>query len=248
MTALKFSERAHRYWLDGKPIPGVTTILGKGLPKPAIPYWAARTVAEYVTDNPDGVEQLRTLGRGPMVAALKGIPWQVRDEAAIRGTEVHALAERLVLGEAVEVPEHVHGHVDGYARWLDTVNLTPLATEAPCYHRAEWYAGTFDLLAEMNGETWLLDVKTSSGIYGNYALQLAAYASAEAMVIDGEDHPIPPVHHIGALHVTDAGTSLHVFRNDDGTTALGHAWKYFRHVKYIVTAIPHIDSWSMNND
>jgi hypothetical protein len=28
-----------------------------------------------------------------MVAALKEIPWQKRDEAAIRGTDVHALAE-----------------------------------------------------------------------------------------------------------------------------------------------------------
>ena len=62
---LKFSPKAHRYWLDGKPIPGVTTLIGKGLPKPALPNWAARTVAEYVVDNPEQVDQLRSLGRGP---------------------------------------------------------------------------------------------------------------------------------------------------------------------------------------
>ena len=33
--SLKFSERAHKYWLDGRPVPGVTTLIGKGLPKPA---------------------------------------------------------------------------------------------------------------------------------------------------------------------------------------------------------------------
>src|SRR5690606_13872332 len=64
-VSLKFSPKAHRYWIDGKPAPGVTTILGKGIPKPAIPYWAARTVAEYVADEPEKVEALRAAGRDP---------------------------------------------------------------------------------------------------------------------------------------------------------------------------------------
>ena len=33
---LKFSQASHRYWLDGKPVPGVTTVIGV-LDKPAIP-------------------------------------------------------------------------------------------------------------------------------------------------------------------------------------------------------------------
>ena len=33
---LRFSEATHRYWLDGKPVPGVTGIIGV-LDKPAIP-------------------------------------------------------------------------------------------------------------------------------------------------------------------------------------------------------------------
>ena len=55
MTAgLVFYPKSHRYKLDGAWVPGVTTLIGKGLPKPALPYWAARTVAEWVADNPDG--------------------------------------------------------------------------------------------------------------------------------------------------------------------------------------------------
>ena len=76
--SLQFQPKAHRYRLDGKAVPGVTTILGV-LDKPALPKWAAGAVAEYVADHPDGVEHLRTIGRGPMVSALKGIPWQARD-------------------------------------------------------------------------------------------------------------------------------------------------------------------------
>jgi hypothetical protein len=112
---LRFTAKTHRYFLDGSPIPGVTTLIGKGLPKPALVYWSAKTVAEWVADNPDGVEAFRATGRGPMVAALKEIPWQKRDEAAIRGTDVHALAERVIRGEAVEVPEHL-AEADGARR------------------------------------------------------------------------------------------------------------------------------------
>ena len=63
-TGLKFYEASHRYKLDGQWVPGVTTILGV-LDKPAIPKWAASQVAEYVADNPDAVEHLRDMGRGP---------------------------------------------------------------------------------------------------------------------------------------------------------------------------------------
>ena len=48
---IKFSEKAHRYWLDGKHIPGVTTLIKGGIPAPALTYWAARTVAEWVADH-----------------------------------------------------------------------------------------------------------------------------------------------------------------------------------------------------
>ena len=90
--SLVFYPKSHRYRLDGDWVPGVTTLIGKGLPKPALPYWAARTVAEWVVGNPDLTEEIKRLGGGrPAVAFLKELPWHKRDEAAIRGTDVHAL-------------------------------------------------------------------------------------------------------------------------------------------------------------
>ena len=53
---LKFAAKSHRYWCDGKPIQGVTTLLKGGLPKDALMYWSAKMVAEYVADRPDDVE------------------------------------------------------------------------------------------------------------------------------------------------------------------------------------------------
>ena len=236
MTTLKFNAKSHRYWLDGKPIPGVTTLLGKGLPKPALPYWSAKTVAEYVIDNPDGVEALRAMGRGPAVAALKGVPWEKRDEAAVRGTDVHALAEDVLHGREVDVPEHLVAHVEGYARWVDAFQVEPILTERQVASRSLWYAGTFDAIVTIHGETWLLDWKTSKGVYGSTALQLAAYAGAEFFVNQlGDEMPLPPIDRLGVVHVTEAGTCLRPVKDKDA------AWKDWRHVSWVASRIPFID-------
>jgi hypothetical protein len=38
------------------------------------------------------------------------------------------------------------------------------------------FAGTADIVCKMNGETWLIDIKTSNSIHKSYDLQLASYA------------------------------------------------------------------------
>jgi len=211
-VTLKFNAKTHRYWLDGKPIPGVTGLIKGGIPAPALTYWSARTVAEYVADNAEHVEQLRVMGRGPMVAALKEVPWQARDEAAIRGTDVHALAERLVHGDEVDVPEHLADHVEGYVRWLDTWQPTVVLTEQSVANSTHWYAGRFDLIADIAATRWLLDVKTAKGVYGENALQCDAYRNAEFYVSDDDPDthlPMPEgIERLGVIHVTAAGSQL----------------------------------------
>ena len=239
--SLKFYPASHRYRLDGAWVPGVTTLIGKGLPKPALPYWAARTVAEWVADNPDLTEDLKRMGgRGPAVAYLKELPWQKRDEAAIRGTDVHALAEKVVNGEEVDVPEHLAAHVQGYVDWLDTTDLVPILTERPVASRQWQYAGTFDLIARMDGKVWLLDVKTSSDVYGSTALQLTAYGNAEFYLDqDNTEQPLPAVERYGVLHVTDYGTTLHYLPADQNEAA----WKDFLHVQFVGRRAKEIDTY-----
>ena len=242
MTAgLVFYPKSHRYKLDGAWVPGVTGLIGKGLPKPALPYWAARTVAEWVADNQDLTEELKRMGgRGPAIAFLKELPWQKRDEAAIRGTDVHALAEKVVNGEEVDVPEHLAAHVQGYVDWLDTTDLVPILTERPVASRQWQYAGTFDLIARMDGKVWLLDVKTSSDVYGSTALQLTAYGNAEFYLDqDNTEQPLPAVERYGVLHVTDYGTTLHYLPADQNEAA----WKDFLHVQFVGRRAKEIDTY-----
>jgi hypothetical protein len=212
VNGLKFYEASHRYKLDGQWVPGVTTILGV-LDKPAIPKWAATQVAEYVADNPDGVDTLRQMGRGPMVQALKGLPWAKRDTAAVRGTDVHDFAERIVKGETVEVPEHLAGYVEGAVAFMDDYGITPVLVEAVVGSREHRYAGKLDLIADSTRHPRAIyDYKTTaSGIYGSTAWQNAAYAFAEFHGEGGVETPMADLHIEASfgVHLRPDGYSVH---------------------------------------
>ncbi len=192
--------KGHTYQVDGVKYDGVTTLISKGLPKPALMYWSARTVAEYVADNLDQVTGMAGMGRASIVAALKEVPWTQRDAAAAKGTEVHKLAEQLAAGVEVEVPEHLAGYVDSCVRFLDDYKVDPICVEAVVASRRWRYAGTADLFAELtlpSGETVraVADYKTAaSGIWPDVALQLAAYRNAEVYLDPGgAEREIAPI-------------------------------------------------------
>jgi hypothetical protein len=193
---LHFYEASHRYKLDGQWVPGVTSILGV-LDKPALPKWAAGMVAEYVADNPDGVEHLRSMGRGPMIYALKGLPWEKRDTAGTRGNLLHDYAEALLLGEEVDVDDEHIPVMEHAIAFMEDWRIEPLLIEAPCASRAHQWAGTLDLIAKYRRPDTheegvaIFDWKSGKALYAEYAWQLNAYAHAEFHGLDGNESPIP---------------------------------------------------------
>lgn len=60
---------------------------------------------------------------------LQGARYAEKDAAANRGTQVHALAEELVAGKAVQAPDEIAGHVEAYARFLDEFQVAPVDVE-----------------------------------------------------------------------------------------------------------------------
>jgi len=202
--------RGHAYYLDGKKLPGVTTILGDGLAKPALINWAAKTVAGYAIDHWDELGESTPSQR---LKVLEKAHYADRDAAGKRGTEVHHLAEKLGAGQEVTVPEELAGHVAAYVKFLDDHDIDVLFTETPAVSLTKWpYAGTFDLIAEFPrlGQTLLCDVKTArSGVFPDNALQLAAYRfSTHYLGGDGELHPMPEVDGCAVIHVRADGYSL----------------------------------------
>jgi hypothetical protein len=201
---LKFYEASHRYKLDGQWVPGVTTILGV-LDKPALPKWAAASVAEYVADNREAVEHLYAAGRGPMVAALKAIPWQKRDDAADRGTRLHDIADQIVRGKDVDVPDHLIPVVENVLKFMDDYDIEPQLVEVPVGSRQGKYGGKLDLIA--NDAIW--DYKSTKRIYETTALQNAAYAFAEFHGEDGGEKPLPLVKASYGVHIRPDGYDVY---------------------------------------
>lgn len=173
------------HWYEdatGARIPGVTTILGDGLPKPALIAWAANVTAEAAVNRWDELGDMPVSDR---LKLLKGVRYAEKDAAARRGTEVHTLAERIIHGEEVEVPDELAGHVDSYMRFLDQWDPQPVLVEATVYSRPYGFAGTLDMVADMaDGRRLLVDLKTTrSGVFGEVAYQLAAYRYADRVLM-----------------------------------------------------------------
>lgn len=228
---LVFYPKSHRYKLDGEWATGVTTALNKGIAKPFLIDWAAREVARYAADNLDTLNDLPDAES--VYDLLRQAHNRTRDKAAVRGNDVHELAERLVHGEEIDVPEHLVGYVEGYARFLDAWQPTPIFTERPCANRKWRYAGTPDAGVVLpSGERLLMDWKTGRGVYGEFAMQLAAYKNAEFYLDEGDktEVPMPEFDGLAVVHVTPTGTD--VFRVADPVAA----WKDFLHVLWVARA------------
>jgi hypothetical protein len=204
----------------GLRIPGVTTINGDGLPKPALVNWAATVTAEYAVDHWD---ELTAMPPATRLKELNGARWKSNDEGKNRGTQVHKLAEVLVRGDRVAIPEGLEGYVESYVQFLNDFDVRPVEVERTIYSQKHRYCGTFDLIADLldsedlvidpevrSRERWLLDVKTArSGIFGEAALQLAGYRFAEFMVDDDDElSEMPEVDRCGAVHVRPDGYDL----------------------------------------
>jgi hypothetical protein len=205
----------------GARVPGVSTIIGDGIPKKALINWAANATAEYAVDHWDNLTDLPPSAR---MKELQGARYAVSDAAANKGTQVHKLAERLVHGDKVAVPAGLEGHVESYVAFLDEFDVQPILVERTVWSPEHNYCGTFDLIAQLldpddpepdetlrERNTWLLDIKTNrSGIFGETALQLAAYRYAELVIGEGgeEDGPLPLIDLTGAVHVRADGYDL----------------------------------------
>lgn len=201
------------YYKDatGQRVPGVTTIIDNGPRKKAIENWNATATAEYAIDN---WAELGDLAPAARLKRLTGARYETTDKAKNRGTEVHKAAEKLLAGKPAQVPEEIAGHVEAYARFLDEFKVGPAHVEFSCVSYRWGYAGTADLCAwvqlpDRGRSLLLMDLKTSrSGIFGETALQLAAYRFADKWVVDGAEIDPAEVDHCAGIHVRGDGYQL----------------------------------------
>lgn len=246
--------RNHGYTINGNKAIGVTTALSKGLPKPNLLAWAARCAAEeavqmmgyddigmdlWFTDQ--GVTDYNQRDKH-LLNYLKNAHIRKRDHAAVRGTKVHAIAERLVLGDEVEVPEELIGHVQSCAQFMTDWKVRPLLVENVVGSYQWGFAGTFDLVGELpDGRRVLFDYKTgASGIWPETALQLAAYRNADTYVAsDGTEIPMKEVGitECKAVWVRADGYDVIPLNTDAAV------FKAFLHILQVAKNVDHMGGW-----
>lgn len=200
--------RSHFYKdAAGTRVPGVTTIIDGGNPKPALINWAANATADATVDAWDVLSGMSPAKRLDWMRKARYIE---KDAASKRGTEIHGFGEALVHGEEVNVPEELVGYVESYARFLDAFDVQPVHVEFGVGNYRHAYAGTADLIAEVTipkigRQRMLIDLKSNkSGIFAETALQLAAYRYAEVIIPngDGDETPMIEVDATAAVHIT----------------------------------------------
>jgi len=104
--------------------------------------------------------------------------------AAEEGTQVHELAETYLNGEELKFldergrPQYNPDVWQMFLRFVEfweEFKPTLIETEVHLFSDKLKVAGTCDLIVELNGETWLLDLKTSNQLQSTYELQTAVY-------------------------------------------------------------------------
>jgi hypothetical protein len=204
----------------GERVPGVTTLTGDGLPKPALLNWAGDATAEYAVDH---WEELTKLPTSERLKKMKGGRYENRDAAANKGRSIHKLAERLIAGERVTIPDNLRGYVESCVKFIDEFELREIHVEAVVYSETQRHVGTLDLIGDVRlpdmpeyddiprdddgFSRGLLDWKTGrSGIFGDVALQLSPYRFSEFMILpDGSVVEMPAVDFCAGIHIRADG-------------------------------------------
>lgn len=211
----------------------VTTIIGGGLPKPALVPWGMKTVAEYAVGNYKRLYAMCQAAEGDdeamyqVVAWLKGSPYREREKKADLGTLLHELAEAKALERPLPaITPDVAPLYAQYQRFVKEWHPEFEMAEATVFNLRESYAGTLDAIVRMNGRRLLLDWKTGKDIYPEAALQLAAYAHAEAVYLaPGVTAPLPEID--GAVAVNITADTYRVVPVEIGEPV----WRSFRYVR-----------------
>jgi len=205
----------HRYWFNGEgPRPSVTTVL-EILSKPALVYWKGQEVARAIyRDSKAFFGEAWDVGEDQAIKWAMGKADEQRDRAAKLGSSIHLLADMVTRGsetpsDGFKVSDEEKPYLEAWKRF--TAFLEAQGASIVSSEHAVWgdgYAGTYDLIIEMpnqkqNKVLWMVDIKTSKGIYPEYALQLAAYGHAAGIILpnDPKLYPMPKIDRYAVLHL-----------------------------------------------
>lgn len=210
-------------------LPSVTTIL-KAESKPALVQWAADQTAAYAVAN---AEQLFRMSdakawgflrwfhkrepKDPLSKEFTDLSTYhtgVLSDAGELGDSVHEWIEADLSGttpypSVIDRNEAFWQCVSAWNQFKSEHDIVFHRTECTVWNPDDGYAGTFDLELEIDGEMYLIDIKTSRGLYSSTWMQLAALYNAPTLLDDSETPGVDkflhdwqkPIQKLGVIHV-----------------------------------------------
>lgn len=152
------TDTSHFYFLDGDFLPSVSTILDQACPVEfgLKMFWQNNTKQEAD---------------------------KIFEDAGELGSKMHNAFELLLNGEELNVlrdfpTEREKKILVSFVDWFKTFHPSNFIPEQSIASKTFQYAGTLDLVADIDGEKWLIDFKTTSGIRFSHRLQVLAYKQA----------------------------------------------------------------------
>lgn len=211
---------------SGRIVPSVTTIL-KNESKDALIQWAVDQTAGYAVANAEklltqseewGFKGLRWYYKKQAPLEGKGVDLNsyyngVRDDAADSGTWIHEWIQADTVPELQypstdDVGKPQWEMVEAWEQWKAGKEIIPHFTEVTVWNEELGYAGTFDGIWQVDGKHYLMDIKSSRGLYMSTWMQIAALnACPEAFVPKDEDNYMSlrdwqkPVEGFAVLHI-----------------------------------------------
>lgn len=163
---------------DGTKVPSVTTIIGRYKESGALIHWAAGQASKFIQDNLPESPNRADIGR--VCEAAKNSYREVRDAHAEAGTLAHEAVEAWIRKEAytfkgvAEVVDRAERAYEAFQQWAAQTSLEITHAEVALVSEKHKFGGTLDAML-IQGKRSLGDWKSSSGVYGDYLIQVAAY-------------------------------------------------------------------------
>ncbi len=187
---LKYVDKVHGYWLDGKRCKGVSTVAKIPEDTWNLDQWRKRMVALGVAGSEELVEKINATDQDDKGAldllAEEALTLAGASIKAERGTKVHDTSEKHDLGEDLDEAEQMDAE-----RWRSTLaaagfTVVPDLIERVVVFPEDKVCGRFDrfVIRDHDGCMAAIDLKTGAGAVkypGSTVIQLAMYANAPLM-------------------------------------------------------------------
>lgn len=171
-----------------KKVPSVTAITGL-INKPLLIPWACKMMGNYIYDNTQDKESYNKMEINSLIRLGKRAYKDITEESTTTGTLTHeAIEGYLLFKKKPEIKKHpeIINPFKAFLKWKKTVELEVIDIERQVYFDGEFgYNGIADMICNLNGKRYILDLKTSNHIFDEYAYQLAAYRQTDEENIEG---------------------------------------------------------------